>query len=37
VKKSCYKDLHFTTIYTNNLQDVIDLVDVNYYKVEYSW
>ena len=35
--KSCYKDVHFVTKYTNNLQDVLDLIDIDYYKVEYSW
>ena len=35
--KSCYKDIHFVTKYTNNLQDVIDLIDVGYYNIQYSW
>ena len=36
-EKSCYKDVHFTTKYTNNLQDVLDLIDTDVYKVQYSW
>lgn len=36
-EKSCYKEVCFTTKYTNNLQDVMDLIDVNYYNVQYSW
>lgn len=35
--KSCYKDVHFVTKYTNNLQDIIDLIDVGYYNIQYSW
>ena len=23
--------------YTNNLQDVVDLIDVNHFEVKYSW
>ncbi len=34
---SCYKDLSFQTKYTNNLQDVIDLIDVNRFEIKYSW
>lgn len=37
VKKSGYKDLWFSTAYTDNLQDVINLIDVSHFKVEYSW
>lgn len=36
-EKSCYKEVVFSTKYTNNLQDVLDLIDVNYYNVQYSW
>lgn len=36
-QRSCYKDIHFTTIYTNNLQDVLDNINTFEYKIEYSW
>ena len=34
---SCYKDVSFQVKYTNNLQDVIDLIDVSHFEVKYSW
>ena len=36
-KESCYKNAVFTTLYTNSLQDAIDLIDVNKYNIKYSW
>jgi hypothetical protein len=36
-KESCYKNCYFSTAYTNELQDVLDLIDVNTYDVKYSW
>lgn len=36
-KESCYKNATFTTLYTNSLQDAIDLIDVNKYNIKYSW
>ena len=36
-RMSCYKDVSFQVKYTNNLQDVIDLIDINRFEVKYSW
>lgn len=36
-KTSCYKDVSFQTKYTNNLQDVVDMIDVSHFDVKYSW
>ena len=36
-RMSCYKDVSFQVKYTNNLQDVLDLIDVNHFEIKYSW
>lgn len=36
-KMSCYKDVSFQVKYTNNLQDVLDMIDVSHFDVKYSW
>lgn len=36
-KESCYKDCYFSTKFTNELQDILDLIDVNQYNIKYSW
>ena len=36
-RMSCYKDVSFQVKCTNNLQDVIDLIDINRFEVKYSW
>ena len=34
---SCYKDCFFAGKYTNNLQDVLDLINTSKYEIKYSW
>lgn len=34
---SNYQTCKFTTKYTSNLQDVLDLIDTNSYEIKYSW
>ena len=36
-KESCYKDCYFAGKFTDELQDVLDLIDVNKYNIKYSW
>ena len=36
-KKSCYKNCYFAGKYTNNLNDVIELIDTTKYEIKFSW
>jgi hypothetical protein len=36
-QESCYKDCYFAGKYTNELQDVLDIIDVTKYNIKYSW
>lgn len=36
-KESCYQDCFFTNKYTDNLQDVIKLIDRTKYEIKFSW
>lgn len=36
-KQSCYKNAYFSVVYTNDLQDAMDLIDVSTYDIKYSW
>lgn len=36
-KKSCYKNCFFASKYTNNLNDILDLINTNKYEIKFSW
>ena len=36
-QKSLFQTCRFTTKYTDNLQDVMDLIDNSQYEVKFSW
>jgi hypothetical protein len=36
-QKSLYNSCRFTTKYTDNLQDVLDLIDTSEYEIKFSW
>lgn len=36
-QESCYKNCYFSTKFTNDLQEVLDMIDMNNYKIQYSW
>lgn len=36
-EESCYKDCFFSTKFTNELQEVLDMIDISRYQVKYSW